>query len=149
MLLGTLVAALITYAVQMTTLGLVKIGFAEPARSVPGLVLSGVPEEIGSPRSASCSVAWQTDPWLLIAGTSVVLHLQQSLMHRQLREAVENEAKTGLLSADTWREKAERELSTARTRPTHGRPAAAPATRPRARGTPAAAGRASRRRPRA
>nr|WP_298456100.1 GGDEF domain-containing protein [uncultured Cellulomonas sp.] len=118
-LLGGLVATLLMDVVQMTTLGLIVVACGEPERVVPRLLVSSAPDELGlGSLGLLLAVAWQTDPLLLLAGMPVVMHLQQALLHRQLREASERDPRTGLLSAGHWRERAERALVTVRARST-------------------------------
>ena len=116
-LLGGLAATLLMGVIQMGTLGLIMIGCGEPVRAVPRLLVSSAPDELGlGSLGLLLAVAWQTDPLLLLAGMPVVMHLQQALLHRQLREATERDPKTGLLSVGHWREQAERALVAGRSR---------------------------------
>lgn len=117
MLLGGLTATVLMVVIQMTTLGLITIACGGPVRAVPRLMWSSMADELGlGSLGLLLAVAYQTDPLLLITGIPVVGHLQQSLLHRQLREAAGHDAKTGLVSADRWQERAERTLSTTRSR---------------------------------
>lgn len=60
--------------------------------------------------------AWHSDAALVFIGIPPVLLLQQALLHRQLREAAQQDPKTGLAAAARWRELASAALQESRTR---------------------------------
>jgi diguanylate cyclase (GGDEF)-like protein len=62
---------------------------------------------------AFVAVALAETPWLVPAIALVLIVVQRAVLVTQLQAAVETDAKTGLLTSDTWERRAERELARA------------------------------------